>query len=280
MDNEQSLKNIIGALVAFQGALVPPKKETDNPFFKSKYADLAGVWESCRPLMMANGLALVQSPSTAGNVVTVTGTLYHTSGESITSILSGTAKDTTPQAIGSAITYFRRYQMCAVLGVAAEDDDGAAASGTDTNWPKAKTQAQIKGPFSHGIPKAQFDAEQAEKRQDSAQESNTKPSVPFGQVEKQNPVQAAVEAKKPPNPWTGKIIAISPKVKGPAGTAWERWDVETKDFNFSVFEIILAENAVKAISTGEDATVIWKTRSDKSGKIWNTAEAIDVLGDV
>lgn len=160
---QPQLKNLISALVAFQGALVPPKKDTDNPYFKSKYADLAGVWESCRPLMLANGLALVQSPSTNGNIVTVTGTLYHTSGESITSVLSGTAKDNTPQAIGSAITYFRRYQMCAVLGVAAEDDDGAAASGTDTTG-KAKSLAQQKGPFSHGIPLAQHLAEQEAKK--------------------------------------------------------------------------------------------------------------------
>lgn len=162
------IKNLISALVAFQGSLVPPKKETDNPYFKSKYADLAGVWESCRPLLLANGLALVQSPSTNGNIVTVTGTLYHTSGESITSVLSGTAKDTSPQAIGSAITYFRRYQMCAVLGVAAEDDDGAAASGTTE---KPKSLAQQKGPFSHGIPMAQHLAEQEAKKAVTATET-------------------------------------------------------------------------------------------------------------
>jgi ERF superfamily len=167
--NQKPIKNIISALVAFQGALVPPKKETDNPYFKSKYADLAGVWESCRPLMLANGLAFVQMPSTSGNIVTVTGTLYHTSGESLDSSLTLTAKDSTPQAIGSAITYGRRYQMCAVLGIAPEDDDGAAASGTTE---KPKSLAQQKGPFSHGIPMAQHLAEQEAKKTTTATETS------------------------------------------------------------------------------------------------------------
>lgn len=166
---QQSIKNIVAALVAFQGALTPPKKDTDNPYFKSKYADLAGVWESCRPLMLANGLALVQAPSTEGNIVTVKGTLYHVSGESISSVLTASAKDSLPQSIGSAITYLRRYQMCSMLGVAAEDDDGAAATGTDTQG-KPKSAGQLKGPFSHGIPMAQHLAEQEAKKAATASE--------------------------------------------------------------------------------------------------------------
>jgi hypothetical protein len=60
--------------------------------------------------------------------------------------------------------------MCAVLGIAPEDDDGAAASGTDTPG-KPKTLAQQKGPFSHGIPMAQHLAEQEAKKAAAATET-------------------------------------------------------------------------------------------------------------
>lgn len=163
MENESTaptLKNLIAALVGFQSELKNPIKDTANPFFKSRYADLAGIWEACRPGMAKHGLALVQSPSVEGHQVTVTGTLYHISGESIVSVLKAETKDALPQSIGSAVTYLRRYQMSAILGVAAEDDDGAAASGTGE---KPKTLAQQKGPFSHGIPLAQHQAEERSK---------------------------------------------------------------------------------------------------------------------
>lgn len=126
MENE--VKNLVAALCKFQAELQNPKKDTANPFFKSKYTDLAGVWDACRPGMAKHSLCLVQSPSVEGNQVIITGTLYHASGEFISSTLKATAKDGMPQSIGSAITYLRRYQMCAMLGVASEDDDGQAAS--------------------------------------------------------------------------------------------------------------------------------------------------------
>jgi len=194
--------------------------------------------------MLANGLALVQSPSTAGNVVTVTGTLYHTSGESITSVLSGTAKDTTPQAIGSAITYFRRYQMCAVLGVAAEDDDGAAASGTDGKPEKAKSLAQQKGPFSHGIPREQFLAEQAALRAAAGPET-AKAEPEAGQQDVPS-FQDYITG--------GKIAQKGPLVDGKP--QWTLYAIqlagrgEMKSFSHTVYEV-----AAEAKKSGELVTV-------------------------
>jgi hypothetical protein len=239
--NQKPIKNIISALVAFQGALVPPKKETDNPYFKSKYADLAGVWESCRPLMLANGLAFVQMPSTSGNIVTVTGTLYHTSGESLDSSLTLTAKDSTPQAIGSAITYGRRYQMCAVLGIAPEDDDGAAASGTTE---KPKSLAQQKGPFSHGIPMAQHLAEQEAKKAATAAETAQKEPL-AGQADAPSFQDYIVG---------GKIAQKGPLVDGKP--QWTLYAIqmanhgEMKSFSHTVYEV-----ASDAKKSGELVTV-------------------------
>jgi hypothetical protein len=77
---------------------------------------------------LANGLCVIQFPNTDGNRVTVETILAHSSGEYISESLTMVAIMDTPQSIGSAITYARRYSLLAALGVATCDDDGAAAS--------------------------------------------------------------------------------------------------------------------------------------------------------
>lgn len=199
METEATPKMKIAiALSKVQGAIVPPKKDTDNPFFKSKYADLAGVWESVRPLLAANELAFLQLPTTDGNKVSVTGMLIHSSGESIESTITGSAKDATPQSIGSCITYLRRYQMSAMLGIAAEDDDGAAASGTTGT--KEKSRAQERPGFDKAVPYPEHMAQQAAEAAKPAPVSQ----VDHGDFE--DVVTAAVVAdqgiKKDKTPWT------------------------------------------------------------------------------
>lgn len=161
MENAAITNNANGlaaALAKAQGAIPNPKKDTENPFFKSKYADLAAVWDAARPHLSANGLSFIQMPSAEGNKVTVTGKLLHASGEWIESSISGLAKDASPQAIGSCITYLRRYQLSAMLGIAAEaDDDGNAAS---IPAAKPKTARQERPTFANGIPMEQHLAEQ------------------------------------------------------------------------------------------------------------------------
>lgn len=253
--NQSSLKNIIAAICAFQGELVPPKKETDNPYFKSRYADLAGVWESCRVLLNKNGLALFQSPTTDGNVVTVTGTLYHLSGESLSSVLTATAKDSLPQSIGSAITYLRRYQMCSMLGVAAEDDDGAAASGTDTVG-KVKTAAQEKGPFSHAKPFDQFKAEKSE----SATPEGEKPSQQDLGSFKDFITAGSI----------AKVGPVSDKTKLPA---WTLYRINTEGHGvISTFSKTVYEEAGKAKGTGKPVMI--HCEPGKDGPIIGSIEQI------
>lgn len=125
-----SRKNLIAlALAKAQAEIQVAVKGSDNPYFKSKYADLAEVWACIREPLTKNGLALVQCPSTCQNgFVTIETTIYHESGQSISSKLSCKVKDTGPQSIGSAITYLRRYAISAMCGVVSEeeDDDGNA----------------------------------------------------------------------------------------------------------------------------------------------------------
>lgn len=124
------LNELFAALAKAQGKIKGATKDVANPFFKSKYADLASVWDACRDALSENGLSVIQATE-AGNADTVTvyTTLGHSSGQYITSGLTMKPVKADPQGIGSTITYARRYALAAMVGVAPEDDDGNAATG-------------------------------------------------------------------------------------------------------------------------------------------------------
>lgn len=105
-------------------------KTREGPGYKFKYADLASVDAACRPALSKNGIAIVQAAQNAadGKGITVRTMLGHTTGQWIAASLTMVPTMTTPQAIGSAITYARRYGLAAICGVVQEDDDGAEAS--------------------------------------------------------------------------------------------------------------------------------------------------------
>lgn len=126
------LGSLYAAMAAAQGAMRGALKDTTGQIGqqKTKYADLASCWDSCRDALAKNGVAVIQIPSAAGAQVTVKTILGHKSGQELSSELTITSQGGTPQQIGSAITYARRYGLCAMVGIAPEDDDGAAAGGT------------------------------------------------------------------------------------------------------------------------------------------------------
>lgn len=128
MEHSETINQIAAAVIAAQGEMGSAKKTADNPFFKSKYADLAGVVETARPVLTRHGLGVVQSADCDGELAVVETLLVHTSGEWFKSrtVLKPTKAD--PQGMGSAVTYARRYAYMAIIGMAAEDDDGNAAS--------------------------------------------------------------------------------------------------------------------------------------------------------
>ena len=128
MTHSEQINELSTALSKAQGLIEGAKKDAANPFFKSKYADLASVWDACRAALAVNGLAVIQSPAAEGTRVSVDTLLTHSSGQWVAGTVSVTAKEDTPQAIGSAITYLRRYALQSFVGVAPEDDDANAAS--------------------------------------------------------------------------------------------------------------------------------------------------------
>lgn len=135
MERSEQINEIAAALAKAQGAMEGAAKDSANPFFKSKYADLASVWGACRGPLAENGIAVIQSPSTDGPLVTVRTLLVHSGGQWFSNDLSAMAKDDSPQAIGSIVTYLRRYSLQSLVGVAPEDDDAEAAQGRGPSAP-------------------------------------------------------------------------------------------------------------------------------------------------
>jgi hypothetical protein len=141
MTTSESINEIATALAKAQGEMSGAVKDAANPFFKSKYADLASVWDACRTPLATNGLAVVQSPEVADGRVLLETLLVHTSGQWIRNSLTCSVKDDSPQTIGSATTYLRRYALQSLVGVAAEDDDAEAAQGRNSARPTASPVA-------------------------------------------------------------------------------------------------------------------------------------------
>jgi len=140
MAQSESIKELATALSKLQGELTYAKKDSANPFFKSRYADLESVWDACRGLMAANGLSVIQMPGNyfEGRMWLVT-RLCHSSGEWIEQEMSVPVQKADAQGAGSALTYMRRYALAAFIGVVQADDDGNAASN-----PKPVVKAVVK----------------------------------------------------------------------------------------------------------------------------------------
>ena len=130
------------ALAAAQGEMTAASKDANNPYFDSRYATLASVWDAIRGPLSRNGLSVSQVLETpdAGPGVIVRTMLLHSSGQWICSRYVMPIPDKlTPQAVGSAITYARRYALSAIVGIAPDDDDdGNGASGKDADVTKDK----------------------------------------------------------------------------------------------------------------------------------------------
>lgn len=129
MNKSYSIKELASALAVAQGKIKGALKDSSNPFFKSKYADLASVVEAIRQPLSENGLSYVQLtvPSEKEEVQIET-ILMHSSGEWISAIIALPVAKADAQGFGSAMTYARRYGLSAMVGVAPEDDDGNAAA--------------------------------------------------------------------------------------------------------------------------------------------------------
>lgn len=145
MNTSQEIAQLATALSKAQGEMTGAKKGTVNPFFKSKYSDLASVMEAIADPFAKHGLSFVQSPGFDGQNVTVTTRIMHESGEWIegTVVLPPTKNDA--QGYGSSISYGKRYGLQAMTGCPSIDDDAnAAVEHKATRINRVKAQEYIK----------------------------------------------------------------------------------------------------------------------------------------
>jgi hypothetical protein len=138
------LNELAKALSLAQAEMRNAEKDAANPFFKSSYTTLAAAWDACREPLTKHGLSVVQMPGSDEQGLTVTTVLLHSSGQSMSSTLRLYPKDSSPQSMGSAISYGRRYSLMAMIGLASADDDD---DGNQASQPsKAYTPKQASAP--------------------------------------------------------------------------------------------------------------------------------------
>ena len=122
-------KGLYSALAAAQAEMGRALKDTTNPHFKSKYADLASVCDACMPALSKHGIAVLQplyDDETGRYVKTIF--VHGGSGETVECRVPLIVSKNDMQGYGSAATYARRYGLMGMAGIAPDDDDGHAAS--------------------------------------------------------------------------------------------------------------------------------------------------------
>jgi len=146
---------LVAAIAKAQAAMPAATKTADNPHFKSKYADLGSVLECILPALNKEGCALMQFPGWdhERGLVTMTTVISGHGGTITSTAASSLGRGSGPQAVGSAITYLRRYAAQSILSLPAADDDGneAQLSGSiQRSTPSAPTPARTPAPPTDG----------------------------------------------------------------------------------------------------------------------------------
>ena len=122
MEKSETINNLAKALIDFQGRVQKIKKDAKNPFFKSNYASLSNIQDAISQPLAESGLAYSQMPSGVNGLTTIL--IHAESGEYLMeSFIMPVSKPNDPQAVGSAITYAKRYSLSGVLGLNIDDDD-------------------------------------------------------------------------------------------------------------------------------------------------------------
>jgi hypothetical protein len=216
MTQSETIAKLAEALAKAQGAMEGAVKDSANPYFKSKYADLASVWGACRKALSDNGLSVIQAtaymPESPDNIVVDT-RLCHSSGEWIEGRIVMKPVKSDPQGIGSCLTYARRYALSAMVGIAPEDDDGNAASGktkeensTKTYGLKEKTENISKPSKSDKVEAKEFAANQVNKEEDIPLEPGDLHLDGYRGEEKTPPEPASQEI--PPKETLSEFISV------------------------------------------------------------------------
>ena len=168
MNKSTEIKNISIAMIKVQSEIKGMTPDAENPFFKSNYITLDGILEYIRPILTKNEIWLIQEAKGLDTNVSIRTSLIHSSGEFIeTESLEMIPNKNDPQVLGSLITYLKRYQLAALLGISSEvDDDANKATGNkskqtegnnkQTDTDTVTTQMLIEMAASKGFNEAQI----------------------------------------------------------------------------------------------------------------------------
>jgi hypothetical protein len=138
MEKSETITKIAKALIEFNGKVSKISKDAKNPFFKSNYASLSNIQDAISKPLAECGLAYSQSPTGVNGLCTIL--IHAESGEYLMdSYTMPVSKPNDPQAVGSAITYAKRYALAGILGLNIDDDDdGNKASNKEADKPVDK----------------------------------------------------------------------------------------------------------------------------------------------
>lgn len=142
--HSNELNELFKAMAQFRANFSQPIKDKKNPFFNSKYVPLENITEAIDKAIEGTGLSYVQYATSEGQDVSVSTMITHESGQYIEfEPLTLPAVKSDPQALGSAVTYARRYALASVFGVTSDvDDDANNCSGDKAPKKPSKTHVQ------------------------------------------------------------------------------------------------------------------------------------------
>lgn len=143
----ESLDKFLPAWLAFQREMDPATKSSENIHLKSTYANLREVFRAVKGPLFDQGFCFTQLPRTyRDGSVSVRTKIWHVeSGQWMVCVLKLRPEKATPQGVGSAITYAKRYSMEALTGLESEDDDGNKASGIPAGDGKSSGKSNNQG---------------------------------------------------------------------------------------------------------------------------------------
>ncbi|MEH1780248.1 MAG: ERF family protein [Nostoc sp.] len=144
------MQKLISALIKAKAEFQPIHKNKTNPHYKSQYADLDSVLDAVTPALNAHGLAIIQLVGIVDGKTVLETHLYHESGEFSKSVFP-LPETSDPQKIGSALTYARRYSLCAILSVVADEDNDANGTSEKKTETRGRLQLKTDAPVSKTV---------------------------------------------------------------------------------------------------------------------------------
>lgn len=145
VSQSEEIKDIVTALTKAQAIMKPAVFNRINPHFKTRYADFKSCMDACRAPLADNGIAVIQSCETSDGKINLITMLAHISGQWMKSEFPLIASKMDSQGIGSAMTYAKRYSLCGMVGIVADeegDDDGETAVGRGIQEDTSKQDAK------------------------------------------------------------------------------------------------------------------------------------------